>query len=1285
MNIANILTEKLPLFINKLRSVGYNISTAQFIAIQNLIFALAKQGKLPPKLAQFNTLFAPILCHSQKEQQAFGSHFDEWVQTIEKPEEISCPDENAISDTLPPVRSTKKWVIITTVIVIAMLIGSFVFYQFFPRVQETPPIDITEPSPPSPELPVLPEPETIPKSSEPQQLPDLPKETSELPEPQTYFWWMMILVLLLIPLSRYLWRHFWRHFWRRYLVRKYTSIQPDIKKLSVETAEIEENIFQPFELSHSAQQLRKHISVESIHLDITATIEKSIEAGGWFTPVRGTTKRRPEYLVLIDRLTFKDHQTQLVDTLINQLIDEEVLVNRYYFDVTPRRCYPEDKHLAPLTLTELAAHYPAHKLLIFSDGNGFINPITGKIVDWINQLSIWTHRTLFTLEAPEQWGYREHLLKEEADFLIMPANEGGLKFLVEQINANARQSYHSPLWESRRKNLAFPEVLNENFNRWLERHAPDAEVLKKLLTQMKLFLGEEAYDWFCACAVYPELHWQVTLYLRKELLTESALLEDFMKLARLPWFRYGYMPDWLREPLVKNLEFRHKDKEVHFALEKLLETIGSDKADFELGIASEPKRHRRHNPLKEHVFFQFMADRLAVKVPKNTGALGDFKLPIIYFLSKFSSLFYTITPKLNVISKLPILPVLFFSLLSLAILGGVFWLSKFFPSQTFFMPAQFIIPSWATFVILFYLVWLLGKLFSYFTRFTVWNKFWNKLPRLYNLASNLFIGLGVYLLAIIFPAWTTHLEDSSMDFAMQVRQDIIPSAKEKGIPPFVFLDIDDQTHKMWGEPLFTPRNKVKQLIDVAVKGEARLVIVDVSLSQKTPIDGLKQFFRRSKKNLRLHPYDQELQEYIAGYKKQCENSAGCSPIILARVFRPLPDFVEENEKLSDLFRPNPEPVREVHTGFLEEAVKKSAPYVQWASPLFWQSYDNVIRRWLLWQSVCTDGIPDIIPSIPLSAVAIIRLETLQQAQEKINTALADFKPKYCSDSYMPKLVSSNPIKIAGELEITEGIQSIYQRIMYNMPWNPPQNVDTEKFTVRYFLLDYDRETQEREVILTVFSAQPYLNSPQANAVGVLKDKIVVIGGSYGNGGDIHSTPLGAMPGALILINAIHSLLQYGDIKHLSNWENLGMTVLLILTVSLTLSLSNSFWIVILSGIIVVALAPVSVFLLGEGVWIKFTLPLLAVHINQIASHYQQMAIMAINLEQQEQSQKEYSAKLAKEIEHSLTQSLTRQINEVLLGDNFFKMTEQYNRMKTILMTAKIPPSIEKLPKKTTAN
>lgn len=36
--------------------------------------------------------------------------------------------------------------------------------------------------------------------------------------------------------------------------------------------------------------------------------------------------------------------------------------------------------------------------MIFSDGNEFIDPISGDIMSWIEQFSVWTQRVFFTLE-----------------------------------------------------------------------------------------------------------------------------------------------------------------------------------------------------------------------------------------------------------------------------------------------------------------------------------------------------------------------------------------------------------------------------------------------------------------------------------------------------------------------------------------------------------------------------------------------------------------------------------------------------------------------------------------------------------------------------------------------------------------------------------------------------------------------------------------------------------------------------------------------------------------------
>jgi CHASE2 domain-containing sensor protein len=498
--------------------------------------------------------------------------------------------------------------------------------------------------------------------------------------------------------------------------------------------------------------------------------------------------------------------------------------------------------------------------------------------------------------------------------------------------------------------------------------------------------------------------------------------------------------------------------------------------------------------------------------------------------------------------------------------------------------------------VFFFVLFLQKFLDSFFLEGNVLGKFCQKYPRLCRLFANIVIGLSVLGALMLFqfyfhyPAWMMDIEDAHLDFAMQVRQATIPSAKEKEIPPFVFLDIDNQTHKLWGEPLFTPRDKIKKLIEVAVDGGARLVVVDVDLSQKTPIDGLPLLGE-----LQQHPYDKALYDYIAGYKTHCQEK--CPPIILDRAFRPLPEPADGDE-----------PIREPRTGFLEAAVTQSAPYTLWASPLFQQSsYDDAIRRWGLWQSICTDELPEVLPSMPLLAAAMIRHETPQQAQDKINAELVRFKQDICGEN-IPQSESSKPIKIAEGLEITEGMYGNRQRIIYNMPWDHPQSI-ADKWILRYALRDSDKETQK--VILTVFSAQPYLESPEG---GVFQDKIVVIGSSYSDGGNLYSTPLGTMPGGLVIINAIHSLLQYGAMKPVWNkvWVVLLLIVVLIVVVSFLLAFFvESFWLMFFIGIGIIFFVPVSVFLFVDLFvdlfWINFTLPLLAIPVHQIAARYQEIA------------------------------------------------------------------------------
>ncbi|RKZ73165.1 MAG: hypothetical protein DRR16_33330, partial [Candidatus Parabeggiatoa sp. nov. 3] len=116
-----------------------------------------------------------------------------------------------------------------------------------------------------------------------------------------------------------------------------------------------------------------------------------------------------------------------------------------------------------------------------------------------------------------------------------------------------------------------------------------------------------------------------------QLLTNDRLA----KLARLPWFRYGYMPNWLRQQLIKILPLP-QENQVRFALKTLLDDA-SDQAisDFQLEIATSPKfsvkeipsalkewlssKWKKQSPkesLRDYVFLSFMENRLSIKIPK---------------------------------------------------------------------------------------------------------------------------------------------------------------------------------------------------------------------------------------------------------------------------------------------------------------------------------------------------------------------------------------------------------------------------------------------------------------------------------------------------------------------------------------------------------------------------------------------------------------------------------------------------------------------------------------------
>ncbi len=401
-------------------------------------------------------------------------------------------------------------------------------------------------------------------------------------------------------------------------------------------------------------------------------------------------------------------------------------------------------------------------------------------------------------------------------------------------------------------------------------------------------------------------------------------------------------------------------------------------------------------------------------------------------------------------------------------------------------------------------------------------------------------------------AWLQELEDMAIDGIMNLQQ---ATTIDKPATPFVILDIDEPTYRAWDEPFHVPRDRLLKLIDYAVQGGAALVIVDVDLSQRGHDPAA----------------DQMLQDYLANY-----GAAGKPPLLLARAFRPP--------------LPGQHALPTERRSFLEQETRIAAsPPIQWGSTLFELDQGQLLRRWRLWQITCDERThqPVVVPSLQLLAVALLRQphEDPGTVAGQVHTALQTLAPAQC-DGHPPHH-HGGTLDIAG-MKLSAQPKGIAQRILYELPWqlHPGEAYPT-----------LPRPDGASAPLLSVFSALPIADGTKPVARDAITGRVVVIGGSFWESRDLYLTPLGQMPGFLVLVNAIHSLHQHEEIKPPPLCLKLPITVALIVLMSLIFVWLSSFWAMLVTSVVIIALPSISYCLFKAGVWLDFVIPLCAVAVH----------------------------------------------------------------------------------------
>ena len=644
-----------------LRRADFKPSTQQTLAAQQLLLHLAGHGALPAERIALAGLLAPIYCTSALEQQQFERLYAQWLQR-RFGERLAAPAPTPQPQLVPPPPGIRQWVM---VLAIAVALGALTWQysglgQWLRSRWAPPPVAAQTAQTPAPgataqRAPTKPEAQPLPVPvTGPRQVADFDLSATFPPRP----WWHRIewrnLVWALLPLLLY----------GAWALRR-LSRRPVLQRLASRTPPTLREVFLPgglklllptLPLRRLAQELRRRRAVDSSELQVEPTIQATLQAGGVFSPVRGS-RVEPEYLALIDRATVSDHQAMLCAELVAELARADVLIERFDFhgDATvcrPQSAFTSSAAAAATTLgtgtsararpvaeaVELAAlheRHPEHRVLVLGDGAGCFDGFTGEPKPWLVTLLLWTAPMLLTPTPLERWGRREWAL-QRLGVQVLPLTRSGLLALMQWLAAGRVEASGKPPAAN-----ALP-LHERSPRRWLERDPPSEDTIARLCDDLTAALGQSGFTWLAACAAYPEIHWGITLRLGTGLLDSAAELERLLpRLSRLVWFRQAYMPDWLRQALIERLgpadEARTRQLLQAMLLALAAGNTDQKKGDIPLRIAlGEPlselnwwqlrlqawrnrslaARTRQmvrsappDSPLRDHVFLRFLSGR----------------------------------------------------------------------------------------------------------------------------------------------------------------------------------------------------------------------------------------------------------------------------------------------------------------------------------------------------------------------------------------------------------------------------------------------------------------------------------------------------------------------------------------------------------------------------------------------------------------------------------------------------------------------------------------------------
>lgn len=497
------------------------------------------------------------------------------------------------------------------------------------------------------------------------------------------------------------------------------------------------------------------------------------------------------------------------------------------------------------------------------------------------------------------------------------------------------------------------------------------------------------------------------------------------------------------------------------------------------------------------------------------------------------------------------------------------------------------------------------------------HRIWHNLGHLYqHWLRNIVIGLVIEIGLIFFhdAPIVVAAQNWALDAAMRGSAKL--ATKSDATTPslartLAFIDVDEEAWRSsrWGggEPFRAPRDGLFKLIRYALDNDASYVILDVIVEghgeSATRAGSATCCAAIAKKypcqNGCVDQADQDDQSFskqIVGLEAQLEGNN--QYLLLVRTLRePLAGM----EQLAPELRPSP--VDQALRDNRDNRTKR----ILMVAPYFQVSPDGVLRDWQLWRAGCRRDTPDdgrghweILPSVQLAISALVLADEEKDkekgAQERdafpwwTAATTPEHYPEHCVVNlaafakYGADLTAKNTdgrvwdwlhkqTELTGEKDFTPPSGHVIElpnRIFFRYSHPAPSNV---------------------HVIPAIRILEPA--SPERDKR--LANSIVVIGQSFEAARDQRMTPLGAMPGAMVLVNSLNSMRENKLLQEPPKvWERVFIFTSILFIGFIFAYFTSLGATVVLLLTFMPALIIVNYLLLSIHIWMDFGVPLLGI-------------------------------------------------------------------------------------------